>query len=307
MKPSDAEQKATAERLLRAARGYDPPVHVTFAEIQTAVRVQRRLSAGLPARLAVAGAFGLCVMLVMGGVALSRGWLGWRPRAAAPTVITVPAGATTRVERRGRFRMALRGPGAMEIGGGGNDESLSLQEGKLELENQERTVTVEATGRHVEVSPSSTVTIDLPKQGTLQVGSVAGQEPRIDGAPTPARATAPAAAPAPAPAPAPTSTAAAPVVPVAPAALPKVTPRQPVSERTVHSGAATEVTQMRDALARLRTERDPAGALALLDDYDRRFPGGLLRDEAAATRIEALLAVGQSTEALERLESIPTA
>jgi hypothetical protein len=63
---------------------------------------------------------------------------------------------------------------------------------------------------------------------------------------------------------------------------------------------------MRNALARLRTERDPAGALALLDDYDRRFPGGLLRDEAAATRIEALLAVGQSKVALERLESLPS-
>lgn len=71
------------------------------------------------------------------------------------------------------------------------------------------------------------------------------------------------------------------------------------------SPALAEVTQMRDALKRLRADRDPAGALPLLDDYDRRFPAGLLHDEVSAMRIEALMALDRTGEALERVEALP--
>jgi len=71
------------------------------------------------------------------------------------------------------------------------------------------------------------------------------------------------------------------------------------------SPALAEVTQMRDALKKLRADRDPAGAMPLLDDYDRRFPGGLLHDEVSAMRIEALMALDRTGEALEKVEALP--
>ena len=56
------------------------------------------------------------------------------------------------------------------------------------------------------------------------------------------------------------------------------------------------------ALAALRTDRDYAGALATLDEYDARFPTGALRDEAAFARLDALMALGQSGAALRLLD-----
>jgi TolA-binding protein len=59
------------------------------------------------------------------------------------------------------------------------------------------------------------------------------------------------------------------------------------------------------ALQDLRQRRDPKGALAALDDYERRFPSGALAPEAAAARVDALLALGRRGEALARLEALP--
>lgn len=57
-----------------------------------------------------------------------------------------------------------------------------------------------------------------------------------------------------------------------------------------------EVTALQDARSSLA--RDDAGsALRQLSDYDRDFPAGALRIEAAALRIEALLRAGQRTRA----------
>jgi hypothetical protein len=71
------------------------------------------------------------------------------------------------------------------------------------------------------------------------------------------------------------------------------------------SATALEVAAVHEALARLRAGRDPAGALRLLDEHDGRYPDGLLRDEAAEIRVEALLALGRLDEALPRLEALP--
>jgi outer membrane protein assembly factor BamD (BamD/ComL family) len=61
------------------------------------------------------------------------------------------------------------------------------------------------------------------------------------------------------------------------------------------------------ALRQLRDQRDPAGALATLDDYRTRFPRGTLSDEATLHRIEALLALGRPAAAFgvldERLQT----
>jgi hypothetical protein len=256
--------------------------------------MQRFSGGGLTRRLVVAGAVAAALLLVMGGVALSRVWLGRRESPAA-TVISVPAGATTRVDRRGRFRLSLRGPGAVEIPGEG--DSLRLEQGNLQVESQSRAVTVETTGRQVEISPSSTVTLDVPGPGKLEISTAAGAEPRIDGRAAPHVAP---VVPAPVVAPAPAA--------VMRPEIPPVEAPRPHSAASIAVAAppvATEVGQLHDAIERLRTQGDPSGALRRLDDHDRRFPRGLLHDEAAAMRVEALLALGRSAEALDRLEAIP--
>lgn len=66
----------------------------------------------------------------------------------------------------------------------------------------------------------------------------------------------------------------------------------------------SEATMVARALARLRRDHDPAGALADLDRRDRSYSGGHLRREAALARAEALLGLNQNSEALKVLDGV---
>jgi len=68
------------------------------------------------------------------------------------------------------------------------------------------------------------------------------------------------------------------------------------------SPLAQESRLLARALDQLRGARDYAGALATLNEYDARFPAGLLRSEATLARLDALVAVGNSTAALALLD-----
>jgi hypothetical protein len=57
-------------------------------------------------------------------------------------------------------------------------------------------------------------------------------------------------------------------------------------------------------LQSLRHDDDPRGALDTLDEYDQRFPFGVLRPNAALVRIDATLALGRRDEARRLLEQI---
>ena len=57
------------------------------------------------------------------------------------------------------------------------------------------------------------------------------------------------------------------------------------------------------ALTALRRDEDATRALAILDRHDLRFPRGDLADEAALARVEALVKVKRSDEALALLEA----
>ncbi|MCG5052790.1 MAG: hypothetical protein KA712_07500 [Myxococcales bacterium] len=70
------------------------------------------------------------------------------------------------------------------------------------------------------------------------------------------------------------------------------------------SALLEESQRLEVALRHLRQGRDGEKALAALDDYGRRFPHGALGQEAARARVEALLSLGRSHEALQRLESV---
>jgi hypothetical protein len=61
----------------------------------------------------------------------------------------------------------------------------------------------------------------------------------------------------------------------------------------------SETKQMLDALARVRRAlpREAARAIALLDDFEQRYPASPLAEEAVVLRIEALNALGRVSEA----------
>jgi hypothetical protein len=71
----------------------------------------------------------------------------------------------------------------------------------------------------------------------------------------------------------------------------------------VPSPAAEEARLLAGAFRALRAQARADAALAALDDYDRRFPAGLLRGEARLARVEALLALGAPADALALLDA----
>jgi hypothetical protein len=91
----------------------------------------------------------------------------------------------------------------------------------------------------------------------------------------------------------------------APAAEPADVPEPPpATEPSRPSAIAEEAWLVGAALRRLREQGDAAGALALLDEHDRRFAAnGTLADEATTTRVEALLRLGQHARALVLLDA----
>jgi tetratricopeptide (TPR) repeat protein len=80
----------------------------------------------------------------------------------------------------------------------------------------------------------------------------------------------------------------------------------PVAHVGARNGVAprAESDLLVDAFRELRSEGDAAGALRALDDYDRRFPRGVLRSEARTARAEALMAQDRRQEAFPLLEGI---
>ncbi|HEX6765176.1 MAG TPA: hypothetical protein VF103_06850 [Polyangiaceae bacterium] len=91
-------------------------------------------------------------------------------------------------------------------------------------------------------------------------------------------------------------------------------PTLPPEARTAASAAFPEASSgslgreselLSRALAKLRRDHDARAALTLLDQHARDFPAGSLRLEADVARVDALLALGRSAEALGMLERLP--
>lgn len=77
---------------------------------------------------------------------------------------------------------------------------------------------------------------------------------------------------------------------------PIATPSATVAEVVATSPLDEEIALVRDARAALRAG-EAAQSLAVLDEHDRRFPGGALTEDVAAERIYALCALGRTGEA----------
>jgi hypothetical protein len=73
----------------------------------------------------------------------------------------------------------------------------------------------------------------------------------------------------------------------------------------VHADDANSETRLLgNAFRKLRSDGDAASALRSLDQYDHRFPNGMLRSEARIARAEALMTLDRGAEALPLLEGI---
>jgi len=66
-----------------------------------------------------------------------------------------------------------------------------------------------------------------------------------------------------------------------------------------------EIQTLQRAMELLRGKHDAPAALAALDDYIARFPSSVLAPEARVARIDALLLLDRSDEALRALEALP--
>jgi hypothetical protein len=73
------------------------------------------------------------------------------------------------------------------------------------------------------------------------------------------------------------------------------------------SALGSEAQLLGRALAQLRRDGDPAGALATLDEYEARFPRGAMAFDALAARAETLVKLGREQAALARLDAVPGA
>jgi tetratricopeptide (TPR) repeat protein len=81
-------------------------------------------------------------------------------------------------------------------------------------------------------------------------------------------------------------------------------PPPPTLEPPSPTGASAEAGILRAALTALHHNNDPAAALALLDQYDARFPKGTLRGEATLARAHSLRQLGRDDELLRLLERV---
>lgn len=93
---------------------------------------------------------------------------------------------------------------------------------------------------------------------------------------------------------------------IAPAAMSSAT-AEPADAppRLQAASVSDEVHALDRALALLRREHDGGAALLALDAYLARYPHGLLSREAHFARVDALLLLGRSDQALAALEALP--
>jgi tetratricopeptide (TPR) repeat protein len=81
-----------------------------------------------------------------------------------------------------------------------------------------------------------------------------------------------------------------------------VEPTPPAAAAGERSPLAEEAQLLGTAVSKLRAHHDYNSALAALDAYDALFPHGVLRDEAHLARLDALMAIGDSAQALRLLD-----
>jgi hypothetical protein len=85
---------------------------------------------------------------------------------------------------------------------------------------------------------------------------------------------------------------------------PAVVEQKPPSTPTT-PGPSDEIRALDQAMGLLRRDHNATAALPALDSYLRRYPRGILNHEARLARVDALLMLERSQEALAALEELP--
>ncbi len=197
------------------------------------------------------------------GAALNR----WRRANAEAEAAAAPRAAAEAVKAKRAHRRGHRGGLAQKAA------EPALPEAETELPGE--APVPERPDEPQMTAPVST----LPAAGAIALPAAATVAP-------PAPSAAPVVAAVSAPAPARASHA-------------RVPERHAFAEPAASVGAALIASAFRD----LRSRGDAAAALQSLDDYDGRFPNGVLRSESRVARVEALLTLDRRKEALRLLEA----
>jgi hypothetical protein len=161
---------------------------------------------------------------------------------------------------------------------------------------------VAATGSAA-IGPSATAAFPLAKilvPLAIVIGGVSGMVAWRAQQPSSTAVPAPIVEPAPAPA---VSPVIMPIEPVTPAVAPR---RAPAHHAHVVARAEAPTNRLAEETALLAASNaelrggDATRALKLLDDYDRRYPAGVLREEVLATRAIARCQLGLTPDAASR-------
>ncbi len=129
--------------------------------------------------------------------------------------------------------------------------------------------------------------------------------PRIDRAPAVPRRPSPLEPSPSTPAQLPTTAWPEPTPSLPPAHVSRPSPVEPAPHVSPETSASDEAHALDRAMTLLRRDHDGLGALAALDAYLDRHPRGILNREARFARVDALLLLGRSDQALAALEILP--
>jgi hypothetical protein len=303
--------KSAADRagaLLRQAAVRQPLDASALAEIRSRLPDERRAP---PRHLALRLGLAIALFLAGGGVVLSATLLtGWAPfrRAPAPAVPASPTPARHHAAVRPATPVpaaALEAPAAARaLEPAAPIEASARAEAAPALKPAapdeasaravERNAAIEVPARALERAAA----IEVPARALERAAAIEIPARALE------RAAAPTALPLRSRAPLARAEAAEPPADdVAPPEVAAPVPA-PTAPALAPSAIAEEAALVGAALRRLRESDDAAGALALLDERERRFgAAGTLGDEARTTRVEALLRLGQRGRALALLDA----
>ena len=312
--PVEDELGALFRRLQQATAATAATMIDIPAEPQRAPRPMRatgRQGARLAWRLVLAGA------LVVGtGGAVSAARVIWRSMVAheqTQQTLTIPSGSTITVTGRSRRRLTVTGPARLDLGRADADQlDVQLAGGMLVAEAGAEPLRLRSEALLVTVPPGGLGLLDGRSGSAQSVNALAGElrvsnpaggdsvtlpvghrwpEERTQSAPPeppPARPAQPSSSLS-----SPSSS-----VPVAPAIA---TAAAPTRSRDDSAAPPGETRRLAQAFHALRVDGDAAAALEALDQYAQRFPNGTLAPEARVARVEALLALGRTGDALPLL------
>jgi TolA-binding protein len=270
-----------------------------------------------PRKVRLVGRLALAAILVaVSGGAVKAGRSIWRVMAARPLSLVVPSGSSAVVHGRAHRRLTLVGPARLDLDRREADHlDLTLEGGAVTAEAGDEALVVETNGRGVTLPPGSIGTVAGAGGALTAVDALAGELRVAPQASRPAIVL-PAGhhwpeplppverPPSPMTAPSPMVAVGHPRAAQAASDPPRV---EASTRRAPRNGDETpdgEASLLARAFHAVRVDGDGEAALQALDERARRFPNGPLSDEARVARVEALLAVGRTSEALPLLLEI---